>query len=181
MSIPSKEDLASAIEAATFQAISDLFRTYREDFYYCTLITTEEGLPPTLAAWSWEALNKEISKDPQINILWMKWSWADSPYLDYGSQYLSKVKKLFSLRPRIINLKSPQDRSDELRFRLEAMEQAMQNLDRRGLFGQGEARRRIIINAEIVPPDYTNTETALRLNPIEALADWLKENAEPMP
>lgn len=178
---PSKNELASAIEASTFQAFSDLFADHKENFYYCTLITTGEGLPPALAAWSWEALNREILKDPQLEVLWIKWSWADSPYLDYGNQYFDTVNSLFSLRPQILDLKSSLDRSDELRFRLEAMEKAMQNLDRRGLFGHGEDRKKIVINAESVPPDHTNTETALRLNPIEALDDWLKENSEPRP
>lgn len=29
-----------------------------------------------------------------------------------------------------------------------------------------------------MPPDYTNTEIALRLNPQEALTEWLEEIAE---
>lgn len=181
MNIPSKNDLISAIESAAFLAISDLFSSHKESFYYCTLITTGEGLPPVLAAWSWEALNRETSKDPQLDVMWIKWSWADSPYLDYGSHYFNEVKNLILSRPRIADLKASSDRFDELKFRLDAMEEAMRNLDRRGLFGQGEERKKIVINAELVPPDYTNTETATRLNPPEALTDWLKENSEPKP
>ena len=33
------------------------------------------------------------------------------------------------------------------------MEQAMRNLDKKGLFGQGEKRLGIVINAEYMPPD----------------------------
>lgn len=34
---------------------------------------------------------------------------------------------------------------------------------------------------EVMPPDYTNTERALRLNPPSALTGWLAEAAEPVP
>ena len=46
------------------------------------------------------------------------------------------------------------------------------------MFGQGEQRLNIVINAEFMPPDYTNTERALRLNPQETLKEWLEEAAE---
>ena len=58
------------------------------------------------------------------------------------------------------------------------MEKAMANLDKEGLFGVGNQRLGIVINAEVMPPDYTNTERALRLNPREALTVWLEEVAE---
>lgn len=45
----------------------------------------------------------------------------------------------------------------------------MHRLDSSGLFGHGEKRLAMIINAEFMPPDYTNTQRALRLNPPEAL------------
>ena len=54
----------------------------------------------------------------------------------------------------------------------------MHNLDMNGMFGQGEQRLGIVINAEFMPPDFTNTERALRLNPKEALEEWLEEIAE---
>lgn len=41
--------------------------------------------------------------------------------------------------------------------RLRAMEEAMARLDAEGLFGFGEARLRIVVNAEVMPPDFTNT------------------------
>ena len=54
----------------------------------------------------------------------------------------------------------------------------MHNLDNEGIFGTGEKRLGIVINAEFMPPDYTNTERALRLNPKEAIQEWLDEIAE---
>ncbi|MBQ5560883.1 MAG: DUF4303 domain-containing protein, partial [Lachnospiraceae bacterium] len=50
--------------------------------------------------------------------------------------------------------------------------------DAKGIFGRGKQRLDIVINAEFMPPDYTNTERALRLNPKEALYEWLEEIAE---
>lgn len=35
-----------------------------------------------------------------------------------------------------------------------------------------------LFNAEFMPPDFTNTKRALRLNPREALNEWLEEIAE---
>jgi Domain of unknown function (DUF4303) len=58
------------------------------------------------------------------------------------------------------------------------MEQAMAVLDREGFFGKGDARSAVVINAEVMPPDYGNTERGLRLNPKEALTEWLGEIAE---
>lgn len=58
------------------------------------------------------------------------------------------------------------------------MEEVMHNLDIGGMFGRGEKRLGIVINAEFMPPDFTNTERALRLNPKEALNQWLEEIAE---
>mgnify|MGYP003884806335 CR=1 FL=1 len=49
----------------------------------------------------------------------------------------------------------------EYKIRLNSMEQAMVNLDKEGLFGTGNERLKIVINAEVMPPDYTNTERAL--------------------
>ena len=63
-------------------------------------------------------------------------------------------------------------------FRMSAMEEAMARLDRAGLFGIGAQRASIMINVEVMPPDHTNAERAMRLNPPEALTVWLKEVAE---
>src|SRR5262245_32992064 len=59
---PSEEDLTDAIEAAAERAITALFHDHPEHFYYCSLITTGEAHPPTLTAWSEEALDRETAK-----------------------------------------------------------------------------------------------------------------------
>lgn len=75
-------------------------------------------------------------------------------------------------------LTTEQEKDKEIQLRINSMERVMRNLDMNGMFGNGEERLGIVINAEFMPPDYTNTERALRLNPREALNEWLEEMAE---
>lgn len=58
------------------------------------------------------------------------------------------------------------------------MERVMHNLDVNGMFGNGVKRLGIVINAEFMSPDFTNTERALRLKPREALDEWLEKIAK---
>lgn len=75
-------------------------------------------------------------------------------------------------------LKTSEEKQREIQIRINSMERVMHNLDEKGIFGHGKQRLGIVINAEFMPPDYTNTERALRLNPQEALVEWLEEIAE---
>ena len=100
------------------------------------------------------------------------------PYFAYGEEYFSEVSKLF-----LENIERMEDMDEdtyeqEFDLLLHIMECVMAELDEEGLFGSGEQRKKIVVNAEVMPPDYTNTERALRLNPPEALTDWLEECAE---
>lgn len=61
------------------------------------------------------------------------------------------------------------------------MESAIVKLDRKGVFGHGGDRERIVVNVEVMPPDFTNTQRAVRLNPPEAVRTWIDEAAEPIP
>ena len=58
------------------------------------------------------------------------------------------------------------------------MEKVMADLDKEGLFGSGERRKCIVVAAEVMPPEYENTERVLRLNEKENLTEWLEEAAE---
>jgi len=71
--------------------------------------------------------------------------------------------------------------ASEYEIRLRAMEAAIARLDAEGLFGSGPDRLRIVVNVEVMPPDYTNTVRAQRLNPQEALTTWLHEASERAP
>ncbi len=61
---------------------------------------------------------------------------------------------------------------------LDTMERVMRTLDGQGIFGTGEKRRKMLVNAEVMPPDYTNTLRALRLNHRADIQEWLEEAAE---
>lgn len=58
------------------------------------------------------------------------------------------------------------------------MEEALHRCDMKGIFSLNQARSEIMINVEVLPPDYTNTIRAKELNPIESIQIWLKEAAE---
>ena len=54
----------------------------------------------------------------------------------------------------------------------------MAKVDAEGLFGAGRERLGIVVNAVVMPPDHSNVVRATRLNPKEALDEWLQEAAE---
>jgi hypothetical protein len=177
--IPTERDLADAIEIAARRAIASLFREHPERFYYLSLITTGEAHPPTLAAWSVEALEIAVRRDayPEKARWDLKWSYAESPYFCYGEDNFGDVRRLFSLRPKISPAMTNEEWNQEYAVRVRAMETAMKCLDQEGIFGVGPERLAIVVNVEVMPPDYTNAERARRLNPPDALTTWMKEAA----
>lgn len=178
MKLEIDETLVEVIQNATQKALSKLFKEHNEKFYYCSLITTGEGLCPIISAWSEEALERVASKEEDIEETkdYLKWSYADTPYFAYGEEFFEDVDKIFLERMDKLTTEKEIDR--EIQIRINSMERVMHNLDMNGMFGQGEQRLGIVINAEFMPPDFTNTERALRLNPKEALEEWLEEIAE---
>lgn len=176
-----EEQLSIAIEEATELAVRELFSS-GEHFYYCSLITTGEVLAPILCAWSDEALDKFlIENDVVEDREYYEWSYADSPYLDFGAKYFTRVKEMFRQRLSMQVNMTKEEWNIEFNSRLDAMERALKRLNDKGVFGIGESRNKIMINVEVVPPDYENTYRAIRLNPIEAINEWLKNMAEPLP
>jgi hypothetical protein len=175
--VPTESDLADAVYRAARAAVSDLFREHPDHhFYYCSLVTTGEAFGPALSAWSAEALAAAV-KASGADAEMLKWSYADSPFCSFGEQHFQPMRALFDARPQVFDL--PGDDGDaEYLLRLRAMESAMSRLDDEGLFGSGDQRLDIVINVEVMPPDTTNTERALRLNPPRALTTWLEEAAE---
>lgn len=165
--------LVTAIEQATRIAAKSLFSETGEKFYYFTLITSGEGHPPFISAWSKEKLDAV----PEEQRKFVKWSYADSPYCEYGSEFFSMVNEAFDSRPDILELPDA-ERIREYELRLNSMEEAVSRLSESGAFGTGAERESIVVNVEVMPPDHSNTERALRLNPSSALADWLREAAE---
>lgn len=178
MELEIDEMLVEIIQNATQKALSKLFAEHKEKFYYCSLITTGEGLCPIISAWSIEALERVASEEDDVEEAkyYLKWSYDETPYFAYGEEYFEDVNKVFLERMRALT--TGQEKDKEIQLRINSMERVMRNLDMNGMFGNGEERLGIVINAEFMPPDYTNTERALRLNPREALNEWLEEIAE---
>lgn len=168
--------LTEKIENAVEKAVIKLFEEHKENFYYCSLITSGEAERPILSAWSWEALDRisENNEDKED----LKWSYADSPYCMFGEEFLSELDEVFQKRPCVADIDDDIEYDKEISIRINSMEKALSNLDKKGLFGTGEDRKKIVINAEFMPPDYSNTERAIRLNPKDALVSWLEEAAE---
>ena len=117
--------------------------------------------------------------DPDTEREYLKWSYADSPFCCSGDEYFDLVKVFFAKRPQMSYQMTKEEWAAEYKLRLSAMEKAVTQLDSEGLFGRGEDREAIYVNVEVMPPEYTNTERAHRLNPPEAIAVWLQEAAEP--
>lgn len=178
MNLEIDEKLVEIIQSATENALIKLFEEHDESFYYCSLITTGEGLCPIISAWSMEALERVANESGDVEEAkyYLKWSYSETPYFAYGEEFFEDVKNVFI--DRMNKLKTAEERQREVQLRINSMEKVMHNLDAKGMFGQGEQRLNIVINAEFMPPDYTNTERALRLNPQETLKEWLEEAAE---
>src|SRR5262249_51071066 len=89
-----------------------------------------------------------------------------------GEKHFDEVRRMFHALGRL-DFNDPLAWQRDYDFRFSAMEEAMARLDQAGLFGTGAQRANIVINVEVMPPDHTNVERARRLNPPEALIDWL--------
>lgn len=89
------------------------------------------------------------------------------------------MAELFARRPEM-DAFGPEDAwTEECELRLRAMETAMARLSAEGLFGHGAERLGVVVAVEIMPPDETNRGRVMRLNPPDALRDWLEHAAEP--
>ncbi len=171
------EELVQALVKAASAAFLSLKETTKEHFYYYVFVF-DEGLHPYISAWSYEALEKSIARQqiPEEESGWWKWSCPDSPYAVYGyDEFFGEVSRL--LDQRADKLSEDELYGTEWITRMELLEEAMKRLDASGLFGTGEERQAVVINAEQVPPDHESGEyhRALRLNPPSALlSDYLK-------
>ncbi|MGY1429159.1 DUF4303 domain-containing protein [Streptomyces sp. WAC06273] len=174
--IPTESQLTDAVHRAARAAFLDLFREHPgHRFYYCVLVTPGEAYGPALSAWSEQALAQEAARQGCAPTD-IKWSYADSPFCCYGERHLEPVRPLFAARGELFEM--PDDEADaEFDLRLRAMETAMARLDAEGVFGTGAARHAVVVNVE-VPSEGGDEERALRLNPPEALTEWLAEAAD---
>ena len=177
------DKLVNVLEIAVEQALTKLFKEHCENYYYITLATFGECVCPVISAWSVEALEKEASKsdNPEMEKEYLKWDYASSPYYAFGyDEFFGEAVDLYNARTAELDDDDDDAYENEMKIRLNSMEKVMHNLDQKGLFGQGEKRLGVVINAEYMPPDYSNTERGIRLNPKEAIKEWLEEAAEGM-
>ncbi len=96
----------------------------------------------------------------------------------YKNNFFQKVEQIFELRDaENINEK---DESVEFDFRINAMVEAMHQVDISGVFGTGDPRLNLLINVEVMPPDETNVIRAKKLNPKNSkiLPIWIEEAGE---
>lgn len=170
-------DIQNKLVEQTRKALLDLYKT-NESFYFIVFTITGEGIIPTLSAWSEEALQSYISKNGKSeNIYDYKWSYADSPYCDYGAEHYDELRKYFQERGNLFNMNS-EDACLEYNTRLNYLIKTLETLDKEGMFSINNNRNSIMINVEEIPPTSDNTQRAIKLNPISAIQEWLEFCAE---
>lgn len=171
-----QEKLTQELYNAAKIILMDLFSN-NEHYYYITLTTDGGANTPCISAWSYEALHR--SSDDEEEQEEIKWSYADSPYCCWKQEEFGKVEALLLSRENIWNLDS-EAFDTEYNLRFEAMEAAMKRLDQEGIFDVNQERDDVIVLVEVMPPDYTNTERAYRLNSDKSVifCEWLEEAAE---
>ncbi|WWW36289.1 DUF4303 domain-containing protein [Stenotrophomonas rhizophila] len=174
------DGLVTSICKAFRPALLDLLGS-GENFYYCTFVMTAEGHAPFLSAWSEEALARAVDESgegPEVAAD-LKWSYADSPYVDFGGEYTEKLRASFLVRPNLQEL-GADELEKEIELRMDAVEQAARQLDEEGAFGAGQRRSRLLVAVEIMPPVPSNVERVARLNDTnsEVFKQWLEEAAE---
>ena len=169
-----QEELTNELYNAVKAILTDLFSN-KERYYYITLATDGGAHTPCISAWSYEALYRSNEEQEKI-----KWSYADSPYCCWKQERFEKAEKLLSSRKNIWDLDA-QEFETEYQLRFEAMEMAMNRLDQEGIFGINQKRNDVVVLVEVMPPDYTNTARAYRMNSTNSkiFSEWLQEVAEP--
>lgn len=168
-----KEELKKELVKAARGAFQSLFAN-GERFYYVTLATDGLANTPYIAAWSHEAFERECEDEDDDEADMIKWDESESPYFAWEQERFAKVEEMLNERSEL------RDTDEEYELRFSAMEEAMKQLDADGLFSKNQPRNEIMVLVEVIPPDYTNTERAYRLNDsgTEVFQEWLEEAAE---
>lgn len=172
-----KEKLKVEIIKAARNIFLDLFNN-EEHYYYITLVTDGLVGTPFISAWSLEALERECEKNSEDAEM-IEWSYADSPYCAWKQERFNEVERLLCDRGNISEL-NDEEFEREYELRLFAMEEAMRELDNEGIFSRNQDRKNVVVLVEIMPPDYTNTKRAYRMNDsrTKIFTKWLEEAAE---
>lgn len=174
------EKLITLLEQALKASLTELFQAKPDEhFYYITLTTSSTGMPPVISAWSWEALDAEVAdlegEERASEKDMLKWSYADSPYFDFGDAY----NQHFSAVVELLQQHEAETCEVDVDLLLSCMEQALYHLVNNDFFTPYVDLNDCFINAEYMPPTPCNIDRAKRINPpSKALAIWLQEAAE---
>ena len=129
-----------------------------------------------ISAWSEEALKREESSYKNVNEYErIKWSYADSPYYAFGYK---KISHVFSSRP-LLSILNEKEREKEFLFRLKAMEAAIRQVDKEGIFSINQSRDDICAEEGTMLHDKLTTEITRRLNNPDSLImkEYMAESA----
>lgn len=167
-----KEQLKNELITAARGAFKSLFAN-GERFYYVTLATDGLANTPYISAMSHEEFERQLAQladDDDAE----KWDDSESSFFAWEQERFARVEEMLAERAEL------RGTDEEYELRLSAMEEAMKQLDAEGLFTQNQPRSEIMVLVEVIPPDYTNTERAYRLNDssTEIFGEWLEEAAE---
>ncbi len=169
------EKIVTVLQSAFRNAVIDLREKHHERFYFYVFVS-DAPLCPYVSACSYEAYERSLVNDEiaEEDKAWWKWDYCDSEYCVYGyDEFFGNVKKM--LAERAEGMDDDELYGNEWKTRIASMEEALRRLDSEGFFGTGEERKRVIINAEIVPPSYEERQRVIRLNPqSDLLSEYLE-------
>lgn len=102
---PTEPDLVYAIKSDAEKTIRSLYQNHPENFYYISLITTDQGNCPYVTTWSTETLNAALEKEenPDKTRLDLKRSCTASPDQLYGQAHFDPIWQLFNQRKTLLN------------------------------------------------------------------------------
>jgi hypothetical protein len=175
------DSLRDAIREAARQAFGAVRSANpREYFYYFALVTTGDALRPGPSACSLEGLERVLdryrAKGSTYGADVLRWSEADSPYHLHGDEHFRDVEALFRCEGDHRTLPDA-TYEEEVARRFQAMEDALRELDREGVFGTGAKRHGVVIN--VVAPGEEDEDAILvraaRLNPAESLVQLRRD------
>jgi len=170
------QDICVAYKAALRKTIQELLLK-DEQFYYVVLVVDENGLPPVFSAWSKESYARECENLNAEQAAWMKWSYSESPYFDFGKANFLDADGIWLSKGSIDDFKC-EEWVKELERRVNSLEECFASLNKEGLISDDESRKKTMVNVETTPPSPKDTERARRLNPPESIKEWLDEAAE---
>ncbi|ANS79632.1 hypothetical protein SGUI_2236 [Serinicoccus hydrothermalis] len=163
--LPPRPDahLAELIARGTRAALAELPEAVARDLCLVALVTTGEALRPYLGV---------TIHGPG------RWDLADGEQAIVGDEHLAAVGHTWDARGDLRDLDDAEAEA-ELAVRLATLEEALRLLDIDGVFGVGDARRRMLLLVTTMPPDGAAAGHARRLNPEgPLLREWLEEASE---